>query len=113
MKTAKHKKIFVPEGPLNGLDVCYYSDAVLTGAGTFAREAAILGTPAISFFAGKKLLSVDVSMIQSKMMHHSRNVNEIMSILESSRKGKPNFKESKKVQKEVLSLLEGIILKSN
>ncbi|MGB1729228.1 MAG: DUF354 domain-containing protein [Crocinitomicaceae bacterium] len=110
---SKHKQIFVPEGPLNGLDVCYYSEAILTGAGTFAREAAILGTPAISFFAGKKLLSVDASMIQSKMMHHSRNVNEIMSILESSKKGKPNFKESKKVQREVLSLLEGIILKSN
>ena len=46
-------KIFVPEGPLNGLDVCY-SDAVLTGAGTFAREAAILGTPAISFFTQVK-----------------------------------------------------------
>ena len=46
------------------------------------------------------------------MMHHSRNANEIISILESSKKGNPKFEESKKVQKEVLSLLEGIILKS-
>ena len=103
---SKHKKIFVPEGPLNGLDVCYYSDAVLTGAGTFAREAAILGTPAISFFAGKKLLSVDASMIQSKMMHHSRNVNEIMSILESSRKGNQILRKVKKFRKRFFPYLK-------
>jgi len=73
----------------------------------------VLGTPAISFFAGKKLLSVDASMIQSNMMHHSRNINEIMMILENSKKGKPRFEESKRVQSEVISLLEEIILKKN
>lgn len=108
----EHKQIYVPNEPLNGLDVCYYSDAVLTGAGTFAREAAILGTPAISFFAGKKLLSVDATMINSNMMYHSRNVNEIISILENAKKGKARFDESKMVQKEVISLLEDIILKN-
>lgn len=110
---SKHDQIYVPDAPLNGLDVCYYSDAVLTGAGTFAREAAILGTPAISFFAGKKLLNVDASMIQSNMMYHSRNINEIMTILEKSKKGKPRFEESKRVQSEVILLLEEIILKNN
>jgi predicted glycosyltransferase len=107
-----HRQVFTPDQPLNGLDVCYYSDAVLTGAGTFAREAAILGTPAISFFAGKKLLSVDESMVKSKMMHHSRDVNTIINILASSKKSPPQFEESKKVQKEVINLLKNIVLKS-
>jgi predicted glycosyltransferase len=46
------KNVYIPSMPLLGLDVCYYSQAVLTGAGTFAREAALVGTPAV-FFPGK------------------------------------------------------------
>ncbi len=34
----KNDKIFIPEKPLNGLDVCHYSDAVLTGAGTLQEK---------------------------------------------------------------------------
>ena len=48
---------FHPEEPLNGLDVCYYSKSVLTGAGTFAREAAF-GYLAVSF-SRRKTLTVD------------------------------------------------------
>ncbi|MFT4806338.1 MAG: putative glycosyltransferase, partial [Psychroserpens sp.] len=42
--------VWYPEKPLSGLDVCYNTKAMLTGAGTFAREAALLGVPAVSFF---------------------------------------------------------------
>ena len=106
----EHPQIFIPKAPLNGLDVCYYSSAVLTGAGTFAREAAILGTPAISFFAGKDLLSVDQSMIKSKMMYHSRNIDVIVELIFKIKKTKPQFEECKLVQNEVIQLLEKIIL---
>ena len=58
------KNIHIPSAPVNGLDACYYADAVLTGAGTFAREAACLGVPAVSFYAGRELLTVDQSMIK-------------------------------------------------
>ncbi len=53
------QNIFIPDHPLNGLDVCYYSQAILTGAGTFSREAALMGIPAVSFYAGDEFLSVD------------------------------------------------------
>ena len=45
-----YANIFIPQEPLNGLDVCYYAHAVLTGSGTFAREAAVMGIPAVCFF---------------------------------------------------------------
>ena len=32
-----YKNVYMPLEPLNGLDVCYYSKAVLTGSGTFAK----------------------------------------------------------------------------
>jgi hypothetical protein len=32
------KNVHIPSAPVNGLDACYFTDAVLTGAGTFARK---------------------------------------------------------------------------
>jgi len=58
------KNVFIPEKPINGLDACYYSNGVFTGAGTFAREAACLGVPSFSFFLGANLLAVDKELIK-------------------------------------------------
>lgn len=101
--------IFIPPNPLNGLDVCYYADAVLTGAGTLAREAACLGTPAVSFFAGKKLLMVDQAMIREKKMFFSRNPSDIVNYLSNSSKKNPAFEKSKSVKEEVFSVLDELI----
>lgn len=73
------KNIHIPETPVNGLDLCYYSEGVFTGAGTIAREAAILGRSAFSFFAGKTLLQVDQKMIAQKRLFHSRDADELIS----------------------------------
>lgn len=95
--------------PLNGLDVCYYSKAVLTGAGTFAREAACMGTPAVSFFPGKQLLAVDQKMVEDGGIFHSRDPKEIVDYVLSSKKRKVDLSRSKKVQREVFDILKGIL----
>lgn len=102
-------RIFVPDKPINGLDTCYYADAVLTGAGTFAREAACLGVPSFSFFAGKRLLAVDKSMIAAGKMFHSRDVNELMEKLKSSRRILSTLDKSKQVKAEVIQKLKEVI----
>jgi len=105
-----YKNIFIPEGPLNGLDVCYYSDVMLTGAGTFAREAALLGTPAVSFFPGKEFLTVDKIMQEKGWEFKSRNPDEIYEYVKSSEKKTSQQERSKKVQKEVLDIIQNIII---
>jgi len=72
------KQIHIPDKPLNGLDLCYYSQAVLTGSGTMSREAAIMGKPAISFFPSDNLLSVDRELISEGRILHSRKPMEIL-----------------------------------
>jgi uncharacterized protein len=111
--TPKQSNIFIPDNPLNGLDVSFYSDAVLTGAGTFAREAAILGTPAISFFAGSQLLTVDKCMIKKGLIFHSRKVNDIINFLRLNcgNKIKLDTGRSKSVQNEVFKILSDIFNK--
>ena len=101
--------IFIPNETLNGLDVCYYADAVLTGAGSFSREAALMGIPAVSFFAGNNFLSVDKNMFQSDKVFFSRNVDEIFNYIKNRKKKNIDFEQSKKVQKEFFQKLDNLI----
>ena len=103
------KNIYMPKEPINGIDASYFADAVLTGAGTFAREAACLGVPAVSFFAGKQLLAVDRKMIQEKKIFFSRDPHEIVEKLKKLKKHEPDLTRSKKVQEEVIAKLKEVI----
>jgi hypothetical protein len=47
------KKIIIPEHAVDGLDLIWYSDFVVSGGGTMNREAAALGVPVYSIFRGK------------------------------------------------------------
>lgn len=105
----KQENVFIPDKPLNGLDVCFYSDAVLTGAGTFSREACMMGTPAISFYAGTDFLSVDLKLFSEKRIFFSRKVDEIIEFLSGIQKSEINLERSKKVQNEVFSLVDHIV----
>ncbi len=46
-------KIIIPAQVVNGLNLIWHSDLVISGGGTMIREAAALDVPAYSFFRGK------------------------------------------------------------
>lgn len=103
------KNIFIPDAPINGLDACYYSQAVLTGAGTFAREAACLGIPSFSFFAGSDLMAVDKKMIKENKMFFSRNPDELVQKVIKSNKNQADLSRSKQVKEIVMDRLKEVI----
>jgi hypothetical protein len=49
----EEKKILVPHHALDGLNLVWFSDLVVSGGGTMNREAAALGVPVYSIFRGK------------------------------------------------------------
>jgi hypothetical protein len=49
----KHDNIFLLPKPMKGLDLIAGADLVISGGGTMVREAAAMGVPAYSTFAGK------------------------------------------------------------
>ncbi len=106
-----YRNVYVPPYPLNGLDLAYYAKAVLTGSGTMAREAAILGTPAVSFFPNETLLSVDQDLITKGKMIHTRDIDEISTYITTNwdKEKKAEYQESKCVKNQVLQLLDNII----
>lgn len=100
------KNVYIPNEAINGLDACYFSDAVLTGAGTMAREAACLGIPSVSFFAGSRLLTVDSELVKAGRIFFSRNVDEIISYLDSCEKRIEDLGRAKLVQNEIFDKLD-------
>ncbi len=49
----KDSKVIIPQQAVNGLDLLWHSDLVVSGGGTMNREAAALGVPVYSIFRGK------------------------------------------------------------
>ncbi len=49
----QQQKIFYPDQVLNGLNLVWHSDLVISGGGTMIREATALGVPAYSIFGGQ------------------------------------------------------------
>jgi predicted glycosyltransferase len=106
------RNVFIPDRPLPGLDVCNYTKAMMTGAGTFAREAALLGTPAVSFFPGK-YLAVDEEMIKRNWEYKSRNPIQIYNYIKSCKKRTTELDRSKNVKQNVLNIIDNIMAKYN
>jgi len=48
-----NSRVVIPAGPMDGLNVIFHSDLVVSGGGTMNREAAALGVPAYSILCGK------------------------------------------------------------
>ena len=63
----KYPSLRVPRRPLDGRHLMYFSDLVVSGGGTMNREAAVLGTPAYTIFAGA-LPAVDLRLIEMERL---------------------------------------------
>lgn len=46
-------QMIIPDAPLDGMNLIWFSDLVISGGGTMNREAAALGVPVYSIFRGK------------------------------------------------------------
>jgi len=103
------KGVYMPSEAVNGLDACFYADAILTGAGTMAREAACMGVPSVSFFAGSRLLAVDQSLVDAGKMYFSRDVAKIMAYLDGAKSGEASMAQSLATQAEIFAKLDEFI----
>jgi hypothetical protein len=68
--------LMIPEGVVNGLDLIWFSDMVISAGGTMIREAAALGVPAYSIFGGK-LGAVDQYLSESGRLTLISNSEEV------------------------------------
>ena len=93
-KLCRERKIIIPDQVLNGLDLIWYSDFVVSGGGTMNREAAALGVPVFSIFRGK-IGAVDQYLSQKGQLTLIQSVDDINTKIlpiQRDKKNTANFK---------------------
>lgn len=101
--------VMISEGVLDGPQLVFAADLVVSGGGTMTREAAILGTPAISIFQGKEP-AVDKYLEQLGRMNHvtSDRALDVMADSEKLIRRKPFLKPN--LIHEVVGMIIGVAI---
>jgi hypothetical protein len=101
----------VPTAPLDGLNLIWFSDLVISGGGTMNREAAALGVPVYSIFRGK-IGAVDRYLAENGRLIMIENVSDIHSKIKLVRWNRPAKPEDRNcpvlqcIVENILSVLE-------
>ena len=104
-------KIIIPEHAVNGLDLIWYSDFVVSGGGTMNREAASLGVPVYSIFRGK-IGAVDHYLSQNGRLTLLESTEDVKTKLKMVRRNKSdNLKQHDRnalntIVKHIINILE-------
>lgn len=97
--------IYIPKSVIDGPNLLYAADIVISGGGTMNREAAVLGTPAYTLFKGK-LGSVDKYLIERGRLYQIKTEEDIKKIkLEKS-----SQKKSINVDSSLVNQIKDFIL---
>lgn len=87
----RSRKIIFPEHVVDGLNLIWHSDLVISGGGTMNREAAALGVPVYSIFRGK-IGAVDHYLSENGrlvLLESPDDVRKKISLSRSRRSGTP------------------------
>jgi predicted glycosyltransferase len=85
---AATKGIVIPEKPVDGPSLVYLADLVISAGGTMNREAALLGTPTWTTFAGA-LGAVDRALVQRGQMRVLERADQL--VIEKHTPQEPRF----------------------
>ncbi|HEU4768795.1 MAG TPA: DUF354 domain-containing protein [Pyrinomonadaceae bacterium] len=103
---AGRERLIVPPAPLPGADLIAASDLVISAGGTINREAAALGVPVASIYAGKWAAVDEALMKEGRLLRLSETTDLDKLVIEKKRAAQP--RKSAGVIEEIL----GFILES-
>ena len=81
-------QVIIPREAVNGLDLIWFSDLVISGGGTMNREAAALGVPVYSIFRGK-VGAVDRYLSENGRLVLIESIQEVTSKIRLTRWNRP------------------------
>ena len=101
------RKIVIPDRVVDGLNLIWFSDFVISGGGTMNREAAALGIPVYSIFRGR-IGAVDQYLAESGRLVLIETVDDIRAKVKIERRDHRN--ENVSGRSDALdSIVQGII----
>jgi predicted glycosyltransferase len=86
----------IPGSPVDGLNLMWFSDLVVSGGGTMNREAAALGVPVYSIFRGK-IGAVDRYLAQQGRLTILETTNDVRSKIKLVRWDRPLKPEARNI----------------
>jgi uncharacterized protein len=89
VKSLGYPNVWVPPRALDGPNLLYHADMVISGGGTMNREAAVLGTPVYTVFKGQ-LGSVDRYLTERGRMVQISEVEDLSRMAIRKRNGHVN-----------------------
>ena len=97
------ERVIVPGAPLDGANLIAASDLVISAGGTINREAAALGVPAASIYAGR-WAAVDEALVKEARLQRISSIEDLKSL---SIKKKPAISPRRSVEviEEVVRLI--------
>ena len=97
------ERVIVPATPLDGANLIVASDLVISAGGTINREAAALGVPAASIYAGR-WAAVDEGLVKEGRLQRIATVADLQSLSVRKKQG-TNPRRSVEVLDEVVRLI--------
>jgi predicted glycosyltransferase len=82
------RQMIIPGSAVDGLNLIWFSDLVISGGGTMNREAAALGVPVYSVFRGK-IGAVDQYLSETNRMTLLQNLDDVEKKLKLERWARP------------------------
>jgi predicted glycosyltransferase len=102
----QHPNLMVPAHPLDGPNLIYHSDLMISAGGTMNREATVLGTPVYTVFKGR-LGNVDRYLMQGgKMVQVSSSADVSKIVLEKKNSDTRRAGRSQVLEEVVEKILE-------
>ncbi|MDQ5844136.1 MAG: DUF354 domain-containing protein [Acidobacteriota bacterium] len=95
--------LILPPRPLDGLNLIAQSDLVVSAGGTMNREAAALGVPAVSIYAGE-WAAIDEVLVKEGRLRRISTSDDIEK-LQVEKKGDVTARRATHVRDEVLKLI--------
>lgn len=103
--TAPHAML---EESVNGLDLIYAADLVISGGGTMNREAVLLGVPVYSIFAGRQG-ALDRQMETEGLITFIRDADDIAKLKLERRQPPPPNALTDRVEKFVIEQIDSFL----
>ena len=97
------ERLIVPSSPLPGADLIAASDLVISAGGTINREAAALGVPAASIYAGKWAAVDEYLINEGRLTRISENTDLKELVVQKKPTAQP--RKSGKVIEEILQFI--------
>ena len=102
-QTRADNNLIVPQLPLPGADLIAASDLVISAGGTINREAAALGVPAVSIYAGQ-WAAVDQKLVEEGRLQRIKSKEDLESLTIQKKQTVVSRRETN-VRSEVVRLI--------